>query len=124
MPGQIMRIILESLAFRYRQVLDELSEVLDRSPKVLHLISGGGRNRLLNQFAANATGLPVIVGPYEATSIGNILVQMIAVGDLSSLEEGRALVKESFPTKIYLPADSDIWEEQFNQWKSVIIWTN
>ena len=79
---------------------------------------------MAGRWSANAAGLPVIVGPYEATSIGNILVQMIAVGDLSSLEEGRALVKESFPTKTYLPADSDIWEGQFNRWKSVIIWTN
>ena len=111
----------KALLLRYRQVLDELSEILDCKPEVLHLISGGGRNRLLNQFAANATGMPVIVGPFEATSLGNILLQMIAVGDLVSLEEGRAMVKASFPTETYLPADSDLWEEQFNQWKSVII---
>ena len=118
-PGQIVRTILESLAIRYRQAIDNLSAILDCQPQVIHLIGGGGRNRLLNQFAANATGLPVIVGPFEATSIGNILVQMIAVGDLASLKEGRALVNTSFLTETYLPADSDIWEEQFNQWKSV-----
>lgn len=56
--------------------------------------------------------------------MGNILVQMIAVGDLAGLEEGREMVNASFPTETYLPVDSDIWEEQFYQWKSVIISTN
>jgi rhamnulokinase len=83
-PGQILLVILESLAFRYREAVEKLSEILCRKPDVLHIVGGGGQNRLLNQFAANATGIPVKVGPFEATAVGNILVQMIAVGDLAS----------------------------------------
>jgi sugar (pentulose or hexulose) kinase len=123
-PGQILLVILESLAFRYREAVDELSEIRCRKPDVLHIISGGGQNRLLNQFGANTTRIPVHVGPFEATSVGKILVQMIVVKDLARLAEGRALVNVSFPTETYLPAGSDKWEEHCNQWKSVIIWTN
>ena len=114
-PGQIIRVVLESLAFRYRTAVDKLSEILERKPEVLHLIGGGGRNRLLNQFAANATGLPVIVGPFEATSAGNILVQMIALGDLFNLAEGRELVRRSFPTETYAPQNTEEWNEKY-QW--------
>jgi sugar (pentulose or hexulose) kinase len=112
-PGQIIRVILESLAFRYRAAVDKLSEILGRKPKVVHIIGGGGRNRLLNQFAANATGLPVIVGPFEATSAGNILVQMIILGDLSNLAEGRELVCRSFPTETYTPQNTIVWSEKY-----------
>jgi rhamnulokinase len=122
-PGKILLVILESLAFRYREAVDELSEIRYRKLDVLHIISGG-QNRLLNQFGANTTRIPVHVGPFEATSVGNILVQIIVVKDLARLAEGRALVNVSFPNETYLPSDSDIWEEQFNQWKSAIIWTN
>jgi sugar (pentulose or hexulose) kinase len=110
-PGQIIRVILESLAFKYREAIDKLSEILGHKSELLHLVGGGGRNRLLNQFAADATGLPVVVGPFEATSLGNILMQMVAVGDLSTLEEGRALVAASYPTETYLPTDSGKWVE-------------
>ena len=112
-PGQIIRVILESLAYKYRDAVDKLSRVLGWYPVALHIIGGGGRNRLLNQFAANATGLPVIVGPFEATSGGNILLQMIALGDLSNLAEGRDLVRRSFPTETYSPQNSGVWAENY-----------
>jgi sugar (pentulose or hexulose) kinase len=115
-PGQIIRVILESLAFRYQDAVEKLSEILGRKPDILHIIGGGGRNRLLNQFAANATGLPVIVGPFEATSAGNILVQMIALGDLSNLAEGRELVRRSFPTETYTPQNTGVWNEQYRRY--------
>jgi sugar (pentulose or hexulose) kinase len=117
-PGQIIRVILESLAFRYREGVDKLSEVLGRKPDVLHVVGGGGRNWLLNQFAANATGLPVIAGPFEATAAGNILGQMIALGDLSCLAEGRALIRRSFPTKTYTPRGTGVWNENYRRYVS------
>ncbi|MCP4198715.1 MAG: rhamnulokinase [Proteobacteria bacterium] len=112
-PGQIVRVILESLAFKYREAVDKLSDIQGRKPEVLHIIGGGGRNRLLNQFAANACGLPVIVGPFEATSAGNILMQMVALGDLSNLEEGRALIRRSFSTETNIPQNVRVWNENY-----------
>jgi len=115
-PGQIIRVILESLAFRYRDAIEKLSEIRGRVPAVIHVIGGGGRNRLLNQFVANATGLPLIVGPFEATSAGNILMQMIALGDLTNLEEGRELMRRSFQTESYFPQDEVTWTENYQRY--------
>lgn len=119
-PGQIIRVILESLAFRYRATIDKLSEILGREPEVLHILGGGGRNRLLNQFAANAANLPAIAGPFEATSAGNILGQMVALGDLSDLAEGRELIRQSFPTESYTPQDTGPWNENYRRYLAKI----
>ncbi len=117
--GEIIRLILESLAFKYRYALDKLVDILGRRPQVLHIVGGGGRNRLLCQFAANALNLPVVAGPYEATSVGNIIMQMIAAGDLANLDEGRKLVSTSFSTETYTPVDSDAWKEQYQRYLKV-----
>ncbi len=118
--GEIIRVILESLAFKYRYTLEKLVDILEKKPQVLHIVGGGGRNKMLSQFCANAINLPVITGPYEATAVGNIIMQMIAVGDLASLEEGRELVSVSFPTETYSPLVSDVWEEQYRKYLEVI----
>lgn len=117
--GEITRVVLESLAFKYRHGLEKLVDILGRRPHILHIVGGGGRNRLLCQFAANALQLPVIAGPYEATAIGNILMQMMAAGDLANLDQGRQLVRASFPPKTYWPADSDVWEAQYRRYLEV-----
>jgi rhamnulokinase len=88
--GEVVRCILESLALEYRWGTEKLRELSGRTLPVIHVIGGGSRNRLLNQFTADATGCEVIAGPVEATAIGNILLQAIALGELSSLEEGSA----------------------------------
>jgi sugar (pentulose or hexulose) kinase len=119
--GQMSRVILESLAFMYRDAVDKLTEITGRRPEVLHIVGGGGRSRLLNQFAANATRMPVIAGPYEATSIGNIIVQMIGSGALSNLAEGRELVRRSFPTETFTPKDTDMWEDYYHRYKELIM---
>lgn len=118
--GQTVRVILESIAFLYRDAVDKLTEITGWRPEVLHIVGGGGRSRLLNQFAANTTGLPVIAGPVEAASIGNILMQLIASGELSNLKEGRELVLRSFPTETYSPEDIEIWDEQYNRYLAAI----
>lgn len=113
--GEILRVCLESLSFKYRYNFEKLTDLLGREPKVFHIVGGASRNRLLNQFAANAIGRPVVSGPAEATALGNLLVQMIVVGDLKDLAEGRDLLRSSFPTETFLPQDTDLWEEQYNR---------
>jgi rhamnulokinase len=78
-------------------------------------VGGGVQNRLLSQFAANALGRPVVAGPVEATSAGNVLMQMLAAGDIASLQEGRDLVRDSFQTETYEPRDTDTWEQAFQR---------
>jgi rhamnulokinase len=110
--GQFVRCILESMAMKYRTVIRNMESLLGRKLDCLHIVGGGSRNTLLNQFTADATGLPVYAGPAEATAIGNMLMQAVATGRLDSIEEGRELVRRSFPMTAYEPKDSAIWEDK------------
>lgn len=94
--GQMARVILESLAVKYRDEMKTLEKITGKNIDTLHIVGGGSKNDLLNQFAADATGKTVITGPVEATAIGNILLQAIATGRLKNLAEGRLLICESF----------------------------
>jgi rhamnulokinase len=100
-PGEYTRTILESLAERYRQVLESLEALAGRRFDVIHIVGGGSRNALLNQLAAEATGRTVIAGPSEATAIGNVLIQAIGAGELAGLEEAREVVRRSFGVEAY-----------------------
>jgi len=102
-PGEIMRCVLESLAKEYANVLKNLEKLTGKKFKKLHIVGGGTNNKRLNQMTADACGIPVIAGPIEGTAIGNILVQLIANGELANLSEARQLVKNSFPTTTYSP---------------------
>jgi len=110
-PGQYARCILESLALLYEQYLDTLEELTGRKITTLHIVGGGSQSKLLNQFAANATGRQVVAGPVEATAIGNVLLQAIALGALESLVELRSVVRSSFEIKIYEPQESAEWRQ-------------
>ncbi len=111
--GAIIRCALESLALEYRWVTEQIARLTGKEHPTIHLIGGGTQNKLLNQFAASATGRTVITGPVEATAIGNILVQAIATGEISSLAEGRAIVKNSFEVETYEPHETDAWDESY-----------
>lgn len=107
--GEILRVILESLALAYGRTVDQLREVSGQTPSVLHIIGGGSQNTLLNQLTSDATGLPVTAGPVEATAAGNLLVQLMTLREIRSLEEGRSLVRASFPTRSVEPRQAIEW---------------
>ena len=111
--GEIVRVVLESIALKYRWVLERLEDVTGTRLEPLHIIGGGIKNHLLNQFAADATGCTVITGPDEATAIGNILMQAIALGHLSTLDKARSIVRHSFEQVIFEPGGRDAWDEAF-----------
>lgn len=113
--GATMRCVLESLALKYRRTLDSLERLAGYRVDRLHIVGGGSQNRLLNQFTADATGTPVVTGPVEATAAGNALVQLIALGEIGGLEEGRELVKSSFETTSFEPTDPDQWESALDR---------
>ncbi len=102
-PGGLLRCILESLALTFRRTLEHLEAILGRRFSALHLVGGGVNNTLLCQLTANATGRLVRAGPVEATTAGNIIAQLIALGCLGSVAEGRELVQHSFPVRVYEP---------------------
>ena len=114
--GAVIRCVLESLALEYRWVAERLDELAGRHFATIHVIGGGARNGLLNQFTADAANRAVVAGPVEATALGNVLVQAMAAGQLASLADGRALVRHSFPTQAYGPRAYGPWEQAYQRY--------
>ena len=118
--GQILRIALEGIALKYRLVLERLEELTGKRLDPIHIIGGGTKNRLLNQFAADATCRTVITGPVEATAIGNILMQAIGLKHLGSLAEARDVVRTSFTPEVYEPRQAEGWDEAYSRLRKVM----
>lgn len=104
-PGEVVRTCLASLAREYRRTVDQVESLTGERIDVIHLVGGGGRNRLLNQMTAEALGRPVVVGPHEATAVGNILVQAMAMAEVSVLADVRHMVARSFDPITYHPRE-------------------
>ncbi len=118
--AEIIRLVFESLALKYRWVLTLFTEISFNDIKRLHVIGGGSRNNLLNQFTADAIGLPVIAGPAEATAIGNVMMQAKACGIVSSLAEMRSIIAENTDVTIFYPADREKWQEAYYRYEKII----
>jgi len=114
-PGEYVRSALESLALKYRMTLEELRSVWGRPINRIHVIGGGAQNELLCQLTANAIGLPVLAGPAEATAVGNLLVQAMAMGEVRSQAELREIVRQSLPMKRYQPERPQEWEGPYQR---------
>ncbi|TFG48005.1 MAG: rhamnulokinase [Candidatus Brocadiia bacterium] len=109
--GQMIRVILESLAARYHQVLRALEKLSGSTIEILHIVGGGGQNELHNQMTADATGKKVVSGPIEATVLGNAVVQAIGSGQIDSLQAGRKIIGNSFALKEYSPRKTARWQK-------------
>jgi rhamnulokinase len=122
-PGAYVRAILESLAFKYRVVLKNLEQISRQKIAQIRVIGGGSKNRLLNQFTAEATGRCILAGPAEATALGNAAIQILGTGRASSLEEVRAIIDRSFPTEVFEPNEPGKWDreaERFQHYSEMI----
>lgn len=119
-PGQFVRCALESLALVYRSHLAEAEELTGKTITKLHIVGGGSQNKLLNQLAANATGRQVIAGPTEATALGNIVVQAIALGHIQDLAEARRIIRNSMDVETYEPQDAEDWEVAYQRFLSLV----
>jgi rhamnulokinase len=115
--GQVIRCALESLALKYRQVLGWLEELIEGRIHTIHIVGGGVQNRQLCQMTADACARPVVAGPIEATAIGNVMVQAIAVGEAASIADAREIVLQSFPVDHYEPARTENWDAAFERFK-------
>jgi sugar (pentulose or hexulose) kinase len=109
--GAVVRCILESLALKHAESVELLSRVAGRPIDELHVVGGGASNELLCEWTASAAERPVLAGPAEATLVGNLLVQAIALGDLTSITEARAVVRRSFAPRVCEPSTSPAWRE-------------
>lgn len=118
--GQIARCIFDSLALKYKYTLDQIEEVVGYSIEKIHVIGGGANNEFLCQLTADATGLPVFAGPVEATAIGNILVQAMALGYLNSINELRQVVATSFVPALFQPRGTNDWDQAYLRFTEII----
>ena len=114
-PGPVVRCALESLALKYRWVLEKLEELVGRRLDMIHIVGGGSQNTLLCQLTADACQRPVLAGPVEATAIGNVLTQLLGLRLIKTLAEGREIVRRSFTVTTYEPRDSEKWQEPYQR---------
>ncbi len=112
--------VLSSLALKYRAVLEGMGRITGRSIRRIHVVGGGARNRVLNRYTASAAGLPVFVGPSEAASIGNLLIQAAGLGLIDSLAGLRRVVRNSFDIEKVEPEDKALWDGGYEKFLDVL----
>jgi rhamnulokinase len=110
-PGELTRCARESLALKYRSVLGALEELTGNRIEVIHIVGGGSKDGLLDQMTADACQRPVVTGPVEATAMGNLMMQVRASGEVESLAEMRAAIRQSSEVKRYEPRDASAWDD-------------
>ena len=118
--GAVVRCIYESLALKYRMTANAIETLRGRKNRVIHVVGGGTKDAFLSQMTADACGIPVIAGPVEATAIGNLVVQLMAMGLVKTLSDARALVARSFETKTYVPTSSrSDWDAAYKKFLQI-----
>jgi rhamnulokinase len=118
--GAILRVASESLALKYRVVFERFCELSGKRFTRLHAGGGGIQNAFLAQATADALGIEVVAGPVEATSCGNLVVQMIATGHVPDLAAGRRLIRDSFDFQTYSPRDPEQWQPAYLRFQQLI----
>lgn len=118
--GAIVRCIFESLALKYRYTFERLQDVLGKKLSKIYVIGGGSRNELLNQFTAQAIGVPVVAGLAEATSVGNIMMQLLTLGEVGSLDQSREIVRTSFELTTYEADVTQNWDNAYQRFLDLI----
>ena len=118
--GQIARCIYESLALKYRWALERLEEIKGQRIDTLNIVGGGCQNKLLNQFAADSIDRPVVTGPVEGAAIGNLLAQAMALGDIQTMDELRAVVRRSEAVHTYEPHHTPEWEAAYQKMRTFL----
>lgn len=118
--GQVVRCLYESLALKYRFALEQLGRATGQKFSCLHIIGGGTQAKLLCRMTADSIGLPVITGPVEATALGNILIQLVALGELKNLDEGRTLIARTEPVQRYEPEQTALWNRAYETYQTIL----
>lgn len=118
--AEFVQTIFESLALKYRYVLDCLSQVTGQTYRSIRVVGGGARNAVLNQYLADATGCQVFAGPVEATALGNVVMQMVASGAVNSIAAGREIVAESFPAQVFHPRGKAAWDSAYRRFRQYV----
>ena len=118
--GDIMCCINQSLALKYRYTLEQIEACTGKHFSMINMIGGGIQSKLLCQMTASASGRKVLAGPVEATALGNIAVQLMALGEIRDVKEARSIIEKSEQTYEYLPADQEKWDAAYEKFKTII----
>ncbi len=118
--GEMLRCVYESLALKYRSVNETINAVTGTQTAVVHIVGGGSNNLLLNQFTANATGVPVLAGPKEATAVGNIMVQAVGAGVIAGVKSAMPYIKAAFPIRTFEPQERDAWNSAYERFVTLL----
>lgn len=120
-PAAFARCIMESLVLRYREVFYQIGQLTGTPINAIHVLGGGARNARLNQWLADALDMPVIAGPYEATALGNALIQLVGLGELRSLAEVRSIAQNT-PTQVFSPRTAQLaaWNEAAQRFGTMV----
>jgi rhamnulokinase len=119
--GAVVRCALESIAMKFRHVLEMAEQLGGGRLETVHIVGGGVQNRQICQFAANACGRRVVAGPVEATATGNLMMQAIADGAVGSIAEAREVIRRSFPVDQYEPTDTAAWDDAYQRFLKIIV---
>jgi len=117
--GEIARVVYESLAMCYKEAFEGLEKLKGDRIDVLHVVGGGANNKLLNQMSANALNREVIAGPTEATAIGNLMVQVMASGEIADISAMRQVIRSSFEVETYEPQSAQLWQAQYGRFAKI-----
>jgi len=122
-PGsraEYIRMVYESLALKYRFVNEQICNASGTTTRVVNIVGGGSKNGLLNQFTADALGMPVMAGPEEATAVGNFMVQALGLGIIGSMHDALPVIEQAFPIAAYKPADTAAWDGAYERFRGLL----
>jgi sugar (pentulose or hexulose) kinase len=114
------RLVYESLALKYRLVNEQICGVCGSRTKVVNMVGGGCKNKMLNQYTADALGLPVQAGPEEATAVGNLMVQAMGLGIIKSMRDALPIIRQAFPIREYKPHDAQSWNKAYEKFRQIV----
>lgn len=118
--GEYLRTVYESLALKYRMVNEQICGVCGKVSKQVNIVGGGSKNVMLNQYTADALGLPVLAGPEEATAVGNLMVQAMGLKVIKSMPDALPIIKQAFPIREYRPQNTDVWNKAYERFRAMV----
>jgi rhamnulokinase len=118
--GTFTRVVYESLALKYRLVNEQICAASGTKTSAVNIVGGGSKNIMLNQFTADALGVPVLAGPEEATAVGNLMVQALGLGLIGSMADAQPIIREAFPIREYPPVNTGAWQSAYEKFRKIV----